>query len=212
MTKKIQKFFINNKEIKLEAEFFQSSSNPASAALLVHPHPQFGGNMVNNVVSGVFNNFIKNDISSLRFNFRAVGESSGEHSSGRGELSDVKACVDFLISEKKIEKIFICGYSYGAAIGCSAVNHTEKVIGYAAISFPWDFVGSKYKKISQSNKPKLFIQGDRDDVAHYAKFNEHYEFYEEPKNFKIINGADHFYRGYEKQVAELVLEFYQSLL
>ena len=212
MTKKIQKFFINNKEIKLEAEFFQSGSNPVSAALLVHPHPQFGGNMLNNVVSGVFNIFIKNDISSLRFNFRAVGGSSGEHSSGRGELSDVKACVDFLINEKKIEKIFICGYSYGAAMGCSAVNYSEKIVGFAAISFPWDFVGLKYKKLSQSDKPKIFIQGDRDDIARYDKFKTHYETYQNPKEYRVINGADHFYWGHEDEVAFEVFNFFKLLL
>ncbi len=154
---------------------------------------------------------MSNNISCLRFNFRAVGNSTGIHTSGRGELSDVKACIDFLLNDRNIEHIFICGYSYGAAIGCSAVSYSEKIIGYTAISFPWDFMSSKYKKLSQSGKPKLFIQGNRDEVAHYSKFNEHYQSYEAPKSFKIINGADHFYLGYEKQIAELVLEFYQSL-
>ena len=168
--------------------------------------------MWNNVVSGIFNLFIKNDISCLRFNFRAVGKSTGSHTSGRGELSDVKTCLDFLLNDREIERIFICGYSYGAAIGCSAVSHSEKIIGYAAISFPWDFIGSKYKKLSQSTKPKLFIQGNNDDVAHYSHFNDHYQSYEAPKSFRIIEGADHFYWGFENQVAELVLEFYNSLL
>ena len=168
--------------------------------------------MWNNVVSGISNILTKNDISCLRFNFRAVGKSTGSHTSGRGELSDVKACVDFLLNEKKIDHIFICGYSYGAAIGCSAVNYSEKIIGYTAISFPWDFMSSKYKKLSQSAKPKLFIQGNQDDVANYSKFNEHYQSYEAPKSFKIIEGANHFYIGFENQVAELVIEFYNSLL
>ena len=168
--------------------------------------------MHNNVVSAVFNRFMSNDVSCLRFNFRAVGRSTGSHSSGRGELSDVKACIDFLINDKKMERIFICGYSYGAAIGCSAVNHSEKIIGYAAISFPWDFIGAKYKKLSQTDKSKLFIQGNRDDVANLNNFQEHYDFYSNPKESKIINGADHFYWGYEKQAADEVFKFYQSII
>ncbi len=167
--------------------------------------------MDNNVVSGVFKKLIQNDITCLRFNFRAVGRSTGKHSSGRGELSDTKACVDFLVEEKKCEEILLCGYSYGAAIGCSAVNHSDNIIGYVAISFPWDFMGPKYKKLSQSTKPKLFIQGDRDDIAKYDQFLEHFEFYNEPKEYKIINGADHFYRGYETLVADNVFEYCQSL-
>ena len=58
--------------------------------------------MYNNVVTAVFNIFMSNNISCLRFNFRAVGRSTGNHSSGRGELSDVKACIDYLINNKKV--------------------------------------------------------------------------------------------------------------
>ncbi|MFX0187468.1 MAG: alpha/beta hydrolase [Candidatus Hodarchaeota archaeon] len=205
-----EKFFIENNGIKLEAEYFQSNSDKTSAVLICHPHPQFGGNMLNNVVSGVFCELIKKDISCLRFNFRAVGRSSGEHTSGRGELSDVKACIDFLINKKDNKKIFICGYSYGAAIGCSAINYSEKIIGFAAISFPWDFVGSKYQKLSQTDKPKLFLQGDRDDIARYDRFEAHYKTYQDPKEYKIVKGADHFYGGYEDQVAAEVVHFYSS--
>ena len=207
----MEKLFIDNEDIKLEAEYFESSTDQTSAVLVAHPHPQYGGNMYNNVVSAVFNIFMSNDVSCLRFNFRAVGNSTGTHSSGRGELSDVKACIDYLINNKNVEKVFICGYSYGAAIGCSTVNHSEKVIGYASISFPWDFIGPRYKKLSQANKPKLFIQGDRDDIANFNNFQEHYASYSDPKESMIIKGADHFYGGYERQAAEEVFRFYKSI-
>ncbi|MFX1567303.1 MAG: alpha/beta hydrolase [Promethearchaeota archaeon] len=203
--------FIRNNEIELEAEYFQSKGNPKSPVVLIcHPHPQYGGNMHNNVVSGVYNKLIKNDIPCLRFNFRGVGKSTGNHSDGIGELNDVKVCVDFLIDEKNHERIIICGYSYGAAIGCSAINHTDNIIGYIAISFPFDFVGPKYRALSQSNKPKLFIQGDQDTIASYERFQNNYNFYNVPKKKEIINGADHFYWNYEEQVAEKVFEFYND--
>ncbi|MBY8987555.1 MAG: alpha/beta fold hydrolase [Candidatus Lokiarchaeota archaeon] len=168
--------------------------------------------MYNNVVSGVFNKFTQNGISCLRFNFRGVGNSSGNHTTGAGELIDTKTCIDFLLNEKNVEKIIICGYSYGAAIGCSAVNYSKKIVAYCAISFPWDFMGLKYKEFSQSKKQKLFIQGNQDTLAVYENFENHYNFYLEPKQYRIINGADHFYIGYEQEVAEETYEFYKSLL
>ncbi len=205
--------FIRNNEIELEAEYFQSKSNLNSPVVLIcHPHPQYGGNMHNNVVSGVYNKLIKNAVPCLRFNFRGVGKSTGNHSGGIGELSDVKACIDFLINEKNHKSLIICGYSYGAAIGCSAVNHTDKIIGYMAISFPFDFVGTKYRNLSQSKKPKLFIQGNKDTVASYEKFEENYNFYNIPKRKEIINGADHFYWNYEEQVADEVFNFYNEFV
>ncbi|MFX1406394.1 MAG: alpha/beta hydrolase [Promethearchaeota archaeon] len=208
-----EKILIKNKEIKLEAEYFQSkTSSLIPIVLICHPHPQFGGNMYNNVVSAVFELLKNNHISTLRFNFRGVGKSNGSHTSGEGELSDVKACIDFLINQKGLKKIFLCGYSYGAAIGCSAVNYSDSIIGYCAISFPWDFIGIKYKQLTQTEKPKLFIQGDRDTIADYSRFNHHFDFYLNPKKYVIIEGADHFYWGYEDRAANIMLDYYNSII
>ncbi len=204
--------YIKNGEIILETEYFQSNNDIKYPTVLIcHPHPEFGGNMFNNVVSGVFNTLIQNSISCLRFNFRGVGKSTGTHSEGSGELSDVRACINFLLNDKKSERIIICGYSYGAAIGCSAINYSNNVIGFISISFPWDFVGVKYKELTQSTKPKLFIQGDKDTIAQYKNFEFHYSFYHQPKKKKIITGGDHFYMGYERKINQEVLEFYNSI-
>jgi alpha/beta superfamily hydrolase len=167
--------------------------------------------MHNNVVSTIFNKLVQNDINCLRFNFRGVGRSTGTNFTEEGELRDVKTCIDFLINEKNHEKLVICGYSYGAAIGCSAINYSNKIICYIAISFPWDFMGSKYKELSQSNKPKLFIQGNQDKIADYSNFMDHFHYYLEPKEYKIIEGADHFYFGYEDKIANELLNFYKSI-
>ena len=108
--------------------------------------------------------------------------------------------------------ILICGNSYGAAIGCSTVNFSEAIIGFVAISFPWDFMGTKYKDLTQTEKPKLFIQGDRDSIANYDKFQSHYEFYKKPKEKVIIKGADHFYLGSESIVATEIIKFIKNLI
>ena len=168
--------------------------------------------MYNNVVSGVFNSFVNKDISCMRFNFRGVGKSTGKHTNGKDELNDVKVCIDHLTQKLHFDGIFICGYSYGAAIGCSTINYSKKIIGYCAISFPWDFMGIQYKEFSQSNSPKLFIQGDMDTLAPFDNFMKHYNDYSEPKKFKIIEGADHFYHGFEESISIEVLSFYESIM
>ncbi|MHA1764038.1 MAG: alpha/beta hydrolase [Promethearchaeota archaeon] len=203
--------FIGNGPIKLEAEWFDSNISSLPAALIIHPHPQFGGTMHNNVVSAIFEKCIEENVSCLRFNFRGVGKSMGTYSNGRGELSDVKACIDFLIHEKKKARIVIIGYSYGAAIGCSGVNYSESIIGYVAISFPWDFMGKKYKKLSNSGKPKLFIQGTNDTIALLDRFHAHFADYSDPKEYHIIQGADHFYWGQEREISRLVIVFLKKL-
>ncbi|MHA1148126.1 MAG: alpha/beta hydrolase [Promethearchaeota archaeon] len=207
-----EKIIITTQEnIELEAEYYQSSSNMDHAVVVCHPHPQFGGNMWNNVVTGIFKALIAEDISCLRFNFRAVGKSTGDHSSSEEERKDVKACVDFLIAQKNYKKILICGYSYGAAVGCSVVNYSENILGYVAIAFPWDFMGTFLKEKAQSDKPKLFIQGTRDSIAQYSNFKNHFAYYNEPKESKIIEDADHFYGGKENEIAGFVIEFFKKI-
>jgi len=168
--------------------------------------------MNNNVVTTIFEKTIKKDITTLRFNFRGVGRSTGMVQDGEGNISDVLACFNFLQEEKKVKKVLICGYSYGAAVGTSIVNNSDKIIGFCAISFPWDFMNPKYKKMSLTEKPKLFIQGDQDNIAPYDRFLKHYHEYPDPKEKVIIHGADHFYWGYEENIANEVVSFYENLI
>lgn len=204
------KFFVTNDNVKLETEYFQSTQRRLPGVLITHPHPDYGGSMRNNVVSAIFSEFCNKNITCLRFNFSGVGNSEKIGSNQNDRISEVKTCIDFLINEKNIEEIIICGYSYGAAVGCSTINYSDKVKGFIAISFPFDFMGKKYKKLSKSDKPKYFIQGDQDNVASFRNFKDHYEKYKEPKEFVIIEGANHFYWGFEREITENVLKFYHE--
>ncbi|TXT59080.1 MAG: Alpha/beta hydrolase family protein [Promethearchaeota archaeon] len=205
------KFFVSDEYVKLEAELYQSPKKQSPAVLVLHPHPDFGGTMHNNVVSAIFKKLINEDITCLRFNFSGVGNSRSIKSRKDDRISEVQSCIDFLLDKNDIDRILICGYSYGAAVGCSVVNYSKKILGFIAISFPFDLMGKKYRKLSQTHKPKYFIQGNRDSVAISQNFKTHYEEYDDPKEFVIINGADHFYRGYEDKIAHTVISFYQKL-
>ena len=60
------------------------ASRAARAAVVCHPHPLYGGSMHNNVVEAVLEALWKLGFATLRFNFRGVGASDGEHSGGVG--------------------------------------------------------------------------------------------------------------------------------
>jgi hypothetical protein len=60
------------------------------------PNPIYGGSMWNNVVDAIEEGFLGLGFSTLRFNFRGVGSSSGRHDRGVGEVRDVIAAARFM--------------------------------------------------------------------------------------------------------------------
>ena len=71
---------------RLEGRFHQSAQRGAPIAIVLHPHPQFGGTMNNQIVYHLYYAFAERGFSVLRFNFRGVGRSQGAFDHGAGEL------------------------------------------------------------------------------------------------------------------------------
>ena len=91
MDNKILEIFIPGPAGRLEAKYYKSKKNTSPIALVLQPHPQYGGPMNNKVVVDTFQTFIDNDFSVCRVNFRGVGKSDGEFDNGQGELADAAA-------------------------------------------------------------------------------------------------------------------------
>ena len=94
------------------------------AAIVCHPHPQYGGNRFNNVVQALFDDLPNTGIATLRFDFR------NEFDNGRGEALDAIAALDHLTSLVPDVPTFVTGYSFGAAIalGLDDPRITAKVL------------------------------------------------------------------------------------
>src|SRR5271157_2056289 len=69
---------------------------PRLAALVCHPHPLYGGSMHNKVVYRLARGLRRSGAVVLRFNFRGVGRSEGEHGNLAGEIEDARAALAFL--------------------------------------------------------------------------------------------------------------------
>ena len=78
MDNKISEIFIPGPAGRLEAKYYKSKKNTSPIALVLQPHPQYGGTMNNKVVVDAFHAFMDNDFSVCRVNFRGVGKSDGE--------------------------------------------------------------------------------------------------------------------------------------
>ena len=80
---------------RLEGRFHSSKTKGAPIAIILHPHPQFGGTMNNQIVYQLYYAFAERGFSVMRFNFRGVGRSQGAFDHGAGELSDAAAALDW---------------------------------------------------------------------------------------------------------------------
>ena len=102
MENKILEIFIPGPAGRLEAKYFKSQKIPSPIALVLQPHPQYGGTMNNRIVYEAYNCFCKNGFSVIRINFRGVEKSDGVFDNGQGELSDAAAALDWIERENPV--------------------------------------------------------------------------------------------------------------
>src|ERR1700756_4409857 len=124
-------------EGRLEGRYHQSKEEHAPIALILHPHPQYGGTMNHKVVFSLFHVFVNRGFSVLRFNTRGVGRSQGRFDNGMGELSDAAAALDWLQTMNADAKsCWIAGYSFGAWIGMQLLMRRPEIDCFISVAPP----------------------------------------------------------------------------
>ena len=100
----------------LRAERGQSA--PRGVALVAHPHPLYGGSLDNKVAQTLARAFNELGYVSVRPNFRGVGASEGVHDHGQGEVQDLWAAWQWLITQHPNMggHRWIGGFSFGAVM------------------------------------------------------------------------------------------------
>ncbi|WP_353622850.1 alpha/beta hydrolase [Aliirhizobium terrae] len=120
---------------RLEGRYQPSQEKSAPIAIILHPHPQFGGTMNNQIVYQLFYMFQKRGFTTLRFNFRGIGRSQGEFDHGAGELSDAASALDWVQSLHPDSKsCWVAGYSFGAWIGMQLLMRRPEIEGFMSIA------------------------------------------------------------------------------
>ena len=160
-------------------------------ALVLHPHPLFGGTMHNKVVFRAAAALNDAGLVALRINFRGVGQSTGEHDEGRGEREDVQAGLDYLSANYPGEPITLCGFSFGARVGLEVGISDDRVSRLISIGTPVDKYDFSF--LEQCRKPILFVQGDVDEYGDVERLRELAAKIKAPVQLSIIKGAGHFF-------------------
>ena len=194
-------------DITLEGLLSLPSQTPRIGAVVCHPHPLYGGEMRNNIVSALIDAFQAAGIATLRFNFRGVGDSEGEHDDGNAEVDDVKAAVSYLLSRQAVPTVVVAGYSFGSMVGLRAGVDDPRVHKLIGVALPIGMRDASF--LLNSNKAKLLISGDHDNYSPIPGLQDLVGKLSEPKSLTIVDGADHFFWGSEGKVAKAAVEFLQ---
>jgi len=163
---KIVEIFIPGPVGRLEAKYFKSNKNTSPIALVLHPHPQYGGTMNNKVIADTFQTFADNGFSVCRVNFRGVGKSDGEFDNGQGELADAAAALDWLERENfDNSQCWISGFSFGALIAMQLLMRRPEINRFVAIS-PQPNVYD-FSFLSPCPTSGIVIYGKKDELVPY---------------------------------------------
>jgi len=182
---------------RLEALLNTGRDDAPYSALVCHPHPAGGGTMHNKVVYHAMKAFSAFGLPVLRFNFRGVGLSEGEHDHGDGEQNDVRAALGWLEHNFGKRPILFAGFSFGSYVGLRACCGDVRVKGTIGLGLPVRAAGRDYSYgfLPKCVAPKLFISGDRDEFGPREVLDEVFASAPEPKRLVWIEGADHFFQG-----------------
>jgi len=132
----------------------------ASAAVVCHPHPLFGGTLHNKVTHAAAEAIVHAGLPVLRFNFRGAGASGGRHDHGLGEQEDLTAVLDHLAGRFPGRPLLVAGYSFGAFVGLRVGCRDPRVAALIGIGAPVAMYDFGF--LRSCSKPLTLIQGTED--------------------------------------------------
>ena len=188
----------------------RDSGDARGVALVLHPHPMGGGTMHNKVVFRAASALNEAGLTTLRINFRGVGQSTGAHDEGRGEVEDVRAALDYLTGQFPGKPLTLAGFSFGSRVGLEVGIADQRVRDLISIGTPVDKYDFSFLK--SCRKPILFVHGDRDEFGAVDKVRALADSLpgEAHASVRIIENADHFFEGRLDEMKRAITEWVEG--
>lgn len=161
-------------------------------AVVCHPHPLHGGTLTNKVAHTVAKAFAELGVTSLRFNFRGVGQSHGSFDQGRGEVDDLLAAVDWLRARHPEAPLWLAGFSFGAFVALSgqAPARAARLLLVAPPVAMFDFPAE-----GGVNIPWMVVQGESDEIVGPAEVTTWARQQANAPEYVWMDKAGHFFHG-----------------
>jgi hypothetical protein len=161
------------------------------AAVICHPHPLYGGTMHNKVVFRLARAARRCGAAVLRFNFRGVGLSAGQHDHGAGEQDDLRAALEYMAARYPQLPLLAGGFSFGARVASQVFCGNLSIERLVAAGAPvakgdWSF-------LERCSGPKFFLHSTNDEHGPRAAMQDVFGRAADPKQLTWIDSHDHFF-------------------
>lgn len=171
-------------------------------AVVCHPHPLFGGTLHNKVTQTLARAMVSLGFTAVRPNFRGVGQTSGLHDEGHGEVDDTLHVVDLFRRRQAPAALVLAGFSFGSFVQ----THVASRLGQAGVTVDrLVLVGTAVGRwdVLPVADDTLVIHGEQDDTIPLASVFD----WARPQNIPVtvIPGADHFFHGRLPLIKRLVI-------
>jgi alpha/beta superfamily hydrolase len=203
----MSKIYIEGPVGKIEGMIHYNRDPKAPVAIVLHPHPLYGGTMNNKLVYHMYKHFIQNNFSVIRINFRGVGKSEGKFDSGKGETDDVSIVIDWLHNQlPEASHFWVAGFSFGAYIAMNVVMRRPEIESFIAVAPP--VTKYSFSFFSPCPVSGIVVQGDADDIALISDTDTLISLNHSQKSaqivYRVIESADHFFSQHMDEFDNIV--------
>lgn len=176
--------------LEASVELPESAPRPL-VAIVCHPLPTEGGTMHNKVVTMAARALRESGATTVRFNFRGIGQSDGAFDEGRGEAEDLLAVVAWVRARRPEAQLWLAGFSFGAYVSLKCARDVEPDF-LLSIAPP---AGRSWgiESLPPPACPWLVIQGDADEIVDAPSVYRWLEALPEPPEIVRMPDTGHFF-------------------
>ena len=196
MSNQIKEILFTGPDGRLVGKYKKGQSLNPPVALLLHPHPLYGGTMNNPIVMELFNTFDALGFSTFRFNFRGVGKSEGKFDNGLGELADAAAALDWVQRQNpNTNQCWVSGFSFGAVICMQLLMRRPEITRFVSVSPQPNLYDFNF--LAPCPASGLIVHGKKYEIAPLDDVQKLAQKLQAQKNITVeyeeVSGANHFY-------------------
>lgn len=196
MSNQVKEILFTGPDGRLVGKYKKGQSLNPPVALLLHPHPLYGGTMNNPIVMELYNIFDSLGFSTFRFNFRGVGKSEGKFDNGLGELADAAAALDWVQRQNpNTNQCWVSGFSFGAVICMQLLMRRPEITRFISVSPQPNLYDFNF--LAPCPASGLIVHGKKDEIAPLDDVQNLAQKLQAQKNITInyeeVSGANHFY-------------------